>query len=58
MTDVHVRVAYEFKLQIIDKIRALEVAKNGYLPSAEEVTRLLIKYLNAEEIWENEYKKK
>jgi len=55
MKDIQVRVACEFKQQIIDKIRALEIAKNGNLPSNEEITRKLIKYIDPEEVWNKEY---
>jgi len=55
MKDVQVRVAYEFKLLIIDKIRAMEVAKHSNLPSSEDITRKLIKYIDPDEVWQKEY---
>lgn len=57
MKSIHIRVAYEFK-KLIYKIRAKEMLMNGREVSCEEITRRLIKYLNWEKIWEDEFAKK
>lgn len=57
MKNKHIRVAEEFK-QFIDRIRAKELLFNSKELSCEEVTRRILKYLDWEKVWQNEFNKK
>lgn len=57
MKDRLMRVADEFK-KVVNMIRAMEVAKNGNLPSSREITKKIAKYIDPEKVWHNEYHKK
>jgi hypothetical protein len=52
-----IRVACEFK-KLIDWIRAKELLINSKEISSQELTRVLIKYLDQEKIWQDEFNKK
>jgi len=57
MRSTHIRVSNEFK-KLVYNIRAKEMLMNRREVSCEEVTTRLLKYLDWEKIWQNEYSKK
>lgn len=57
MKSVQIRVAYEFK-KLVFNIRAKEMLMNAKEISCEEVTKRLVKHINWEKIWQDEFSKK
>ena len=57
MNDVHIRASPEFK-SLVNRIRAKELLMNRREISISDVTKALVKYIDWEKVWQNEFDKK
>lgn len=53
-----IRVSNEFKKDVIDWFRAKYLLDGKKPPSISKITRIISKWIDKEEIWQNEYAQK